>query len=280
MLKHIILLCCFLFSGWLHAATEDRALQSGRLIVGTNADIYPYVYLDNQQRPVGLVVDLWTQLAKSAGLTLDLQILDRTELARALEQGKIDVVAGLNRSEEREKQYLLGPTLVDVYSNVFVHRDLNNVNQLAQLKPYIVGSLRQSANGTALAQAVPGATIREFALQDSLYDAALQGEIKAFTAQDRLSPRYARYKELQEQFPLFRKLPLQKMELTYAVQSGRPELAAHLRQAFAAMPGGFTEKLERRWLSGISDENTVLVAMAEGNPPLMNVTPTACRKGC
>ncbi len=279
MLKHIILLFCVLVSGWLHAATEDRALQSGRLIVGTNADIYPYVYLDNQQRPVGLVVDLWTQLAKSAGLTLDLQILDRTELARALEQGKIDVVAGLNRSEEREKQYLLGPTLVDVYSNVFVHRDLNNVNQLAQLKPYIVGSLRQSANGTALAQAVPGATIREFALQDSLYDAALQGEIKAFTAQDRLSPRYARYKELQEQFPLFRKLPLQKMELTYAVQSGRPELAAHLRQAFAAMPGGFTEKLERRWLSGISDENTVLVAMAEGNPPLMNVTPNGLPQG-
>ncbi len=279
MLKHIILLFCVLFSCWLHAASDDRALQSGRLIVGTNADIYPYVYLDNQQQPVGLVVDLWTQLAKSAGLTLDLQILDRTELARALEQGQIDVIAGLNRSAEREQQYLLGPTLVDVYSNVFVHRDLNNVNQLAQLKPYIVGSLRQSANGTALAQAVPGATMREFALQDSLYDAALQGEIKAFTAQDRLSPRYARYKELQEQFPLFRKLPLQKMELTYAVQHDRSELAAHLRRAFTALPSGFTEKLERRWLSGISDENTVLVAMAEGNPPLMNVTPNGLPQG-
>lgn len=279
MLKHIILLFCVLFSGWLYAAAEDRALQSGRIIVGTNADIYPYVYVDNQQQPVGLVVDLWTQLAKSAGLTLDLQILDRTELALALEQGKIDVVAGLNRSAEREQQYLLGPTLVDVYSNVFVHRDLNNVNQLAQLKPYIVGALRQSANGAALAQAVPGATIREFALQDSLYDAALQGEIKAFTAQDRLSPRYSRYKELQEQFPLFRKLPLLKMELTYAVQRDRAELSEHLRQAFAALPAGFTEKLERRWLSGISDENTVLVAMAEGNPPLMNVTPNGLPQG-
>lgn len=279
MLKHIILLFCVLFSGWLHAAAEDRALQSGRIIVGTNADIYPYVYLDNQQQPVGLLIDLWTQLASTAGLKLELQILDRTELALALEQGKIDVVAGLNRSAEREKQYLLGPTLVDVYSNVFVHRDLNNVNQLAQLKPYIVGSLRQSANGTALAQAVPGATIREFALQDSLYDAALQGEIKAFTAQDRLSPRYSRYKELQEQFPLFRKLPLLKMELTYAVQRDRAELSEHLRRAFAALPAGFTEKLERRWLSGISDENTVLVAMAEGNPPLMNVTPNGLPQG-
>lgn len=279
MLKHIILLFCVLFSCLPHAKAEERALQSGRLIVGTNGDIYPYVYLDNQQQPVGLLVDLWTQLASTAGLKLELQILDRTELAHALEQSKIDVIAGLNRSAEREQQYLLGPTLVDVYSNVFVHRDLNNVNQLAQLKPYIVGSLRQSANGAALAQAVPGATIREFALQDSLYDAALQGEIKAFTAQDRLSPRYARYKELQEQFPLFRKLPLQKMELTYAVQRDRHQLAAHLRQAFAALPSGFTEKLERRWLSGISDENTVLVAMAEGNPPLMNVTPNGLPQG-
>lgn len=279
MLKHIILLFCVLFPGWLHAASVDRTLQSNRLIVGTNPDIHPYVYLDNQQRPVGLLVDLWTQLAKSAGLTLELQIIDRTELALALEQGKIDVIAGLNRNPEREQRYLLGPTLVDVYSNVFVHRDLNNVNQLAQLKPYIVGTLLQSANGAALAQSVAGVTIREFALQDDLYNAALQGEIKAFTAQDRLSPRFDRYKELQEQFPLFRKLPLQKMELTYAVMPERPKLAAHLRQTFDKLPNGFTEKLERRWLSGISDENTVLVAMAEGNPPLMNVTPTGLPQG-
>lgn len=188
-------------------------------------------------------------------------------------------MAGLSRNPEREQQYLLGPTLVNVYSNVFVHRDLNNVNQLQQLKPYLIGALQQSANSTSLQQVVPGVTMREFALQDDLYDAALNGEIRAFTAQDRLSPRYQHYKELQEQFPLFRKLPLQKIELTYAVLRNRPELAAHLGKAYDGLPAGFVEKLERRWLSGISDENTVLVAMAEGNPPLMNVTPNGLPQG-
>ena len=257
----------------------DPVLVSGRLIVGTNDDIYPYVYSDNQQKPVGLVVDLWNQLAKTAGLNLEIRVLPRTQLATALANGDIDVVAGLSRNPEREQQYLLGPTLVNVYSNVFVHRDLNNVNQLQQLKPYLIGALQQSANSASLKQVVPGVIVREYALQDDLYNAALNGELRAFTAQDRLSPRFDRIKELQEQFPLFRKLPLQKIELTYAILRNRPELSAHLGQAYAALPEGFVEKLERRWLSGISDENTVLVAMAEGNPPLMNVTPNGLPQG-
>lgn len=271
-----------LCSLWTVAAplkAPDPVLTSGRLIVGTNDDIYPYVYSDNQQKPVGLVIDLWHQLANTAGLTLEIRVLPRVQLATALANGDIDVVAGLSRNPEREQQYLLGPTLVNVYSNVFVHRDLNNVNQLQQLKPYLIGALQQSANSVSLRQAVPGLIVREFALQDDLYNAALNGELRAFTAQDRLSPRFDRIKELQEQFPLYRKLPLQKIELTYAILRNRPALAAHLGQAYAALPEGFVEKLERRWLSGISDENTVLVAMAEGNPPLMNVTPNGLPQG-
>ncbi len=281
-LKHIITVICVLLSLWTVAAPiqpTDPALQTRRLIVGTNDDIYPYVYLDQQRQPVGMLIDLWHQLAKSAGLQLEIKILPRVQLAEALAAGRIDVIAGLSRNAEREQQYLLGPTLVNVYSNVFVHRDLNNVNQLQQLRPYLIGSLQQSANNTSLLQAVPGAILREFTYLDDLYDAALRGEIKAFTAQDRLSPRYAHYKELQELFPLFRKLPLQKIELTYAIARSRAALATHLAQAYQQLPAGFIEKLERRWLSGISDENTVLVAMAEGNPPLMNVTPNGLPQG-
>lgn len=80
-LKHIIPVICILFSLWTVAAPlspADPALNSGRLIVGTNDDIYPYVYPDNQQKPVGLVIDLWNQLAKSAGLTLEIRVLPRT----------------------------------------------------------------------------------------------------------------------------------------------------------------------------------------------------------
>lgn len=257
----------------------DPALSSGRLVVGTIDDIYPYAYPDKQQKPIGLTIDLWQELAKSSGLALEIKVLSRSMLTKALDDGEIDVVAGLSRNPEREQTYLLGPTMVSAYTNVFVHRDLNNVNQLQQLRPYLIGVLEQSANSKILRQAVPGLIVREFATQDGLYKAALNGEIKAFTAQDRLNPRFSRFKELQEQFPMFRKLPLQKIELTYAVLRSRQALSAHLNRAYANLPAGFVEKLERRWLSGISDENTVLVAMAQGNPPLMNVTPNGLPQG-
>ncbi len=281
-MKHIIkivwLWCC-LSASLSFADTSDRSLQSGQLIVGINDDIYPYVFLDQQQKPAGLLVDLWSQLAQQTGLQLQIRLLSRPELSGRLADGSIDVIGGLSRTAEREQQLILGPNLVVAYSNVFLHKDLASVNELYQLKPYIVGSLQQSANTTTLNQAVPGLTIREYPLADDLYDAAMRGEIKAFTGQDRLSPRYPHYKELSEQFPLFRKIPLQSLELTYGLAKSRPVLAQTLLQAFHQLPEGFIERLERRWLAGIKDENTVLVAMAQGNPPLMNVTPSGLPQG-
>lgn len=278
-LKHILTVFCILVSCWLGAAPVIHSPQPTTLIVGTNADFYPYVYLDKQQKPVGLLVDFWTQLAHLAGMTLELRVIDRTELSNELDKGTIDVIAGFSRNPMREQKYLLGPTLVDAYSNVFVHRDLNNVTSIEQLKPFIVGSLAGSANAAILPKVVPGINIRLFPESEQIYDAALRGEIKAFTEQDRINPLYANYQDLDEKFPLYRKLPMQKMEITYGLLPSRSVLSDHLASTFRKLPAGFIEKLERRWLSGISDEKTLLVVMSNGNPPLANVAQSGVPQG-
>ena len=282
-LKHIITIFFVLFSAWLSAAPPpqtDKALSSGQLVVGIYDDVYPYSHVEGGGKTSGLLIDLWQQISQNAGLSLEFRVIPRSEdLVTALANGTIDVFGGISRNPLREQQLLLGPKLVDVYTNVFIHRDLHNVNQLQQLRPFIVGSLMQSANSVALRAAVPDLSMRTFATRYQLYDAALSGEIKAFTAEDHLSPRYAKYQELQEQFPLHRKLPLQKIELSFALAKGREALLSHLSDAFAKIPSGVLEKLERRWLSGINDENTVLVAMSDGNQPLASVAPNGVAQG-
>lgn len=269
----------FLFCMTSLSAAQNSTDKAETLKVALTNDIYPYAYMTEQELPAGLLVDLWEEVAKVAGIELHLEMIEREDIIQAFEQDKFQVIGGLTRNKEREQRYLLGNDLLEVYSNVFVHRELPQFNRLDQLQPLVVGVLAHSSHLAVLRQKVPGIVVREFPSSDALYDAALNGEIRAFTALDRLTPRYHDYKRLIETFPLYRKLPLQKIEFTYAVSPTHAELAKRLSHAFANLPANFIDKLQRRWLSGVSNEDTLLVSLSVANPPLMNVSLNSSPQG-
>ena len=242
-------------------------------------DIYPYAYRTEQELPAGLLVDLWQEVAKTAGLKLQLEMSARETVLQHIENNQFQVVGGLTRTLEREKKYFLGNNILEVYSNVFVHRELPQISRLDQLQPLVIGVLAHSSHLQVLRAKVPGVLVREFGTTDELYDAAVKGEIRAFTALDRLTPRYHDYKKLIETFPLYRKVPLQKIEFTYAVTPKQPELAQRINKAFSQLPPHLLDKLQRRWLSGVSNEDTLLISMSVGNPPLMNVSLNGAPQG-
>lgn len=270
IISALFIICAFvLSSGAVQGQDLNSPRQATTLVVGVNDDIYPYAFAEQQQKPAGLLVDYWQEIARQSNLTLQLKVVPRADLQTALANGDIDVIGGMSKTAEREQLFLMGPVLNDVYSNVFVHRDLLNIVNLPQLRPFLVGSLNASTNLMQLKAAVPGIEVKEYLLADQMYDAALRGEIKVFTGQDLLSPRYANIQQLADMFPLYRKIPLAKIELSYGLRRTDQALANRLLQAHRQLPAGFMEKLERRWLSGVKDENTLVLAMALGNPPLM-----------
>lgn len=284
-MRHIIsfvLSLCLLLAHHVQAkqaTSQQPAATPAELVVGVNVDVYPYVFLDQQQNLVGLMVDYWRSIANQLGRPLRLVKLQRSEFPVALANGQIDVIGAISRTPERELLYQLGPTLIDVYSNVFVHRDLLNIVNLQQLQPFVVGVLSASNNTAQLRNSVPGLQLKEFELADQLYDAALRGEVKIFTGQDLLNPRYPNFKQLSELFPLHRKIPLSKLQLTFASRREDVALARQLVFAHKQLTPGFMEKLERRWLSGVQDENTLVLAMSVGNPPVMYVSATGQPQG-
>lgn len=261
------------------AAASETTSPIETLQVSVTDDIYPYAYRTEQELPAGLLIDLWQEVAQSAGMRLQLSMVDRESIVQRFEQQDFQVIGGLSRTKDREKKYLLGDNLLEVYSNVFVHRELPQLSRIDQLQPLVIGVLVPSSHVAALKAKIPGVVVREFNTTDELYDAAVRGEIKAFTALDRLTPRYHDYKRLIEIFPLYRKLPLQKIEYTYAVTPKQPELAKRISEAFAKLPPHFIDKLQRRWLSGVSNEDTLLVSLSVGNPPLMNVSLNGAPQG-
>lgn len=267
-------LCLVLLILWcgLFATPEVQAAEPSKpLRIAISNDSFPYMYLDSQNQPGGLVVDWWRALAAVDGRTVEFVAVDWTDIYQTLADGKADVIGGLAKTPERAASYLLGKPVAEVHSNVFIHRDLNYVNNLPALLPHVVGVVRNSGHLATIRQKQPDLVLQQFDHTSAMFDAALEGRIKAFIGLDRLTPRYSRIQQLSELYPLFKKIPLEKMQLTYAVPKTATVLAQEIEVLAAKLPATLPDKLQRRWLSGISSDDTIVIAMSVGNQPLMSV---------
>lgn len=261
------------------AEQPKQNVAATTLRIAISNDSYPYMYADKQEQPAGLVVDWWNALAAQAGLKLQFVPVDWAQVFQLLDAGDVDLIGGLANTPQRQQDLLLGPVLAEVYSNVFLHRELYQLSELTQLKPHVIGVVKNSGHIAFIEQHLPGVYLRTFDNTSAMYDAALNGEIKAFISLDRLTPRYPQFAALNQLYPLYKKIPLQKIELTYAVSRQQPALAEKLRQLSALMPPDVSDKLQRRWLSGISSDETLLLSLSVGEYPFMALTPNGTPQG-
>ncbi len=146
------------------------------------------------------------------------------------------------------------------------------MHNLADLKPHLVGVVERSTHIDSLTEQQSDLVLKRYASVSQMYDSALKGEIKAFTGLDRLPPRYAQYRELMSFYPVYKKVPIRKIELTFAVRREHPQLLQALMQAADQVAMSFRDQLERKWLSVDTNPDTLLIGVSIGNQPYMDVS--------
>ena len=273
MIKHLLCIVVLLCASLIGTAQSQSKFELPAVLkIGISADSYPYMFLDPKGQPSGLVVDYWRELAKQQRVKVEFVSADWADTLKLLDNGDIDLHGGLGYTKDRAQYYLFGKSYLDIFNNVFVHRDLSGVHNLADLRPHLIGVVARSTHIDSLQQLQPDLILKQYSSVTQMYDSALRGEIKAFTGLDRLPPRYASYRELTSFYPVYKKVPIQKIELTYAVKKGQVGLYQALADATSTMAPGFLDQLERKWLSVDTDPNTLLIGVSLGNQPYMHVS--------
>ncbi|MFC4654743.1 transporter substrate-binding domain-containing protein [Rheinheimera marina] len=270
MLRNLCCVLMLLLSSLLQAS-QNNALPA-HLRVALSNDSYPYMFVDEYGNPAGLVVDFWQQVAKQQQIELEFVAVDWPESLQLLAERKVDFHGGLGVTPARARQFLLGQGYLELTSNVFVHRDLSRVTSLADLRPLVVGTVADATHSEILRRLLPGITLKTYPHASALYQAALAGEIQAFTGLDRLTPRYPEFEQLELLFPMYKKVPLQQIQLTFAAAKTNPNLHQALQQAASAVPSGFIDQIERKWLSVATDADSLLIGVSVGNQPFMHVS--------
>ena len=75
------------------------------IIIGDDNAYPPYSYLDENGNPAGFSLDLLKSALENMGFKVEIRLNTWSDTRKALENGEIDLIAGMFYSEERAKQY-------------------------------------------------------------------------------------------------------------------------------------------------------------------------------
>ena len=249
-----------------------QAVLPDRLKVVLSADSYPYMFTDTSGQLAGLAVDYWREVARQENIQIEFVAADWPDTIKLLQQGEVQLHGAMARTAERSAMFVLTDLNIDAFSNIYVMRELDSVSSLTDLQPFVIGVVENTGHLSALKQQLPNGNFLYFPNVTAMYQAALAGQIAAFTALDRLSTYYPRYEELQRKFPLYRRLALRRLELAFAVRPENALLAQQLAAATAKLSRTFLDDLERRWLGLPSAQDTLLLGVSINNQPYMHVS--------
>lgn len=117
----------------------DRILESGKLVMATDATWAPFEYMEGEN-VVGSDVELAADIAEALGVELEVVNVSFDSLPMYLENGEADIViAAMTVTEERAEVMDFSEAYCDSCQYIIVKEDDTAVENLDDLAGYIVG---------------------------------------------------------------------------------------------------------------------------------------------
>ena len=215
-----------------------------RIVVAVDDNYPPYIFRDDTGRVQGILKDLWDLWSERTGVAVDLVASDWAEAQRRMAAGQADVIDTMFRTEARERLYAFSAPYATIDVPLFFHRDLSGIVDITSLRGFTVGVKDGDACVEWLSHR--GITdIRPYPSYEAVV-AALAARETLVACIDKPPALYLMYKN-GVQDVLRHSEPLYSGQFHWAVDKGRPELMALVRQGFDQITPRERQVIEERW---------------------------------
>jgi diguanylate cyclase (GGDEF)-like protein len=249
------------------------------LTIAVNETSFPYHSIDKQGNAIGLMADLWRLWAKKQQVEVEFIVLPWSETLKQVAQGNVDIHAGLTIIDSRKETLSFSKPLFPIYTHLYVHQQLNNVNSIADLKPYSVGVVSGSAHIENLRKYHPSLALKTYSNRHDLYRAALNNELLVFTGLEKLADNFSDYENLRQRFPVHKVLRYHQADYGVATSKSNIELLQFIDQGFEKITSQENASIERKWLGLDKKKDSLLVSFSPNYPPYMGVSPSGDPQG-
>jgi polar amino acid transport system substrate-binding protein len=178
--------CAQTNSGTMTFSNLDRIAQSGIIRVGTAANMPPLNMLDKSGVPMGLDVDLASDIAGAMGVELSLVIKPFSELLPALKAGEVDmVISGMTITPERNMKvafvgpyHISGKALLTKFKSLVSSEDTSKLNSEA----FAFTALESSTSASLVKTMMPRARLVTAKDYNEAVDMVLSNQVDALVA--------------------------------------------------------------------------------------------------
>lgn len=115
-------------------------------------DYPPFEFLDDNNEPAGITVDVLKLISKKTGIKFEhIKVDSWTESMRMAREGETDLLSTITKTMDRSEYLSFTPSYIDVPDIILVRRDVNTILKLKDLEGKTVGTVRDwAANKYAL----------------------------------------------------------------------------------------------------------------------------------
>src|SRR5512147_2610219 len=126
-----------------HFVGHPARAKTEPVIVGVPRDFYPEYAIGPDDRPGGFGVDVINAVAKRAGLSVTYRVFATwSETLASLERGDIDLIPVVVITPAREKSLLFTRPVLTSPMSIFVRREAENIQSLADLAGRRMGVIK------------------------------------------------------------------------------------------------------------------------------------------
>jgi len=269
-----ILITLSVFVSIFAANTCLAGSRTKQVIVAVGTDSIPYYFLDQENHPAGLVVDIWNIWARQTGIKVIFKPAPFYQTLIAVQKGDADVHAGCFLSRKRSKTLDFITPVVKVRTHFFIKKNILGVNRLKDLRGFRIGIIKGDAAIDFLKQKIPDATLAVYPDNQALFDAVKAGDILAFVKDTNIALTMLKQKGILNQYRYFDQEPLYEADWLCAVRRGNNALAEIVRKGMQAIPQADKAAVFRKWTGRSQDLETNVLTIACRNeyPPMSMIS--------
>jgi PAS domain S-box-containing protein len=136
---------CAVVAVWLLWLSDAVGAEPSRLRVVGDNNYPPYLFLDQEGRATGYLVDIWRLWEQKTGVTVTLEARNWAEAQQQLLAGEADVIENTFRTPEREPLYDFTAPYATLPVAIYRHASISGIHDVQTLHGFRVGVMAGDA---------------------------------------------------------------------------------------------------------------------------------------
>jgi PAS domain S-box-containing protein len=257
----LLFLLFFLNSSLCFAASAGSPSRTIRVAMDDNYP--PYVFLDNDGMPQGILVDQWRLWQKKTGIRVEIQAMNWSSAINGMKAGAFDAIDTIFKTRDRSGWLDFSTPYARIEVPAFFRNDIKGISDIQSLDGFVV-AVKEGDAAIGFLRRHGIENLMLFKGYESIIRAAKEHKVNVFVI-DKPPAIYFLYK-----YGIYRHYnaspPLAVGEFHRAVNKGNTALLQEIEAGFAQLSAAELKQIDKKWQGSpiISSESTKYFLVGTG----------------